>query len=61
MIQRSHKSLWENCLQLIRQNVTEQVFKTWFEPIGFVSYDEQQRTLLVEVPSMYVYEYLEQN
>ena len=60
-MQRNHKSLWGNCLQLIRQNVTEQVFKTWFEPIGFVSYDEQQRTLLVEVPSMYVYEYLEQN
>ena len=61
MTQRSHRPLWDNCLQLIRQNVTDQVFKTWFEPIGFVSYDEQQRTLLVEVPSMYVYEYLEQN
>ena len=52
---------WEQCLQLIRQNVSEQVFKTWFEPIVFVSYDEQQNTVLVEVPSMYVYEYLEQN
>lgn len=61
MTQRSHRPLWDNCLQLIRQNVTDQVFQTWFEPIGFVSYDEQQRTLLVEVPSMYVYEYLEQN
>ena len=61
MTHRSHRPLWDNCLQLIRQNVTEQVFKTWFESIGFVSYDEQQRTLLVEVPSMYVYEYLEQN
>ena len=61
MTQRSHRPLWNNCLQLIRQNVTDQVFKTWFEPIVFVSYDEQQKTLLVEVPSMYVYEYLEQN
>ncbi len=61
MTQRSHRPLWDNCLQLIRQNVTDQVFKTWFEPIVFVSYDEQQKTLLVEVPSMYVYEYLEQN
>ena len=61
MTQRTHRPLWNNCLQLIRQNVTEQVFKTWFEPIVFVSYDEQQKTLLVEVPSMYVYEYLEQN
>ena len=59
--QRNHKALWDNCLQLIRQNVTDQVFKTWFEPIGFVSYDEQQNTVLVEVPSLYVYEYLEQN
>ena len=61
MIQRSHSPLWDKCLQLIRQNVAEQVFKTWFEPIVFVSYDEHQKTLLVEVPSMYVYEYLEQN
>ena len=61
MTQRNNKPLWDNCLQLIRQNVTDQVFKTWFEPIGFVSYDEQQNTVLVEVPSLYVYEYLEQN
>ncbi len=56
-----HRPHWDNFLQLISQNVSEQVFKTWFEPIAFVSYDEQQKTLLVEVPSMYVYEYLEQN
>ena len=61
MIQKNHRSHWDNCLQLIRQNVTDQVFRTWFEPISFVSYDELQRTVLVEVPSMYVYEYLEQN
>ena len=61
MIQRNHRPLWEHCLQLIRQNVTDQVYKTWFEPIVFVSYDEQQRTVLVEVPSLYVYEYLEEN
>ena len=61
MTQRSNKPLWDNCLQLIKQNVTDQVFKTWFEPIVFVSFDEQQKTVLVEVPSLYVYEYLEQN
>ena len=52
--------LWENCLHLIRQNVTEQIFKTWFEPIAFESYDEQLSTVLVQVPSPYIYEYLEQ-
>ncbi len=57
---KTHQTLWQNCLQLIRQNVTEQTYKTWFEPIVFESYDEQQKTVLVQVPSQYVYEYLEQ-
>ena len=54
------KVLWDNCLCLIKENVTEQQFRTWFAPIVFENYDEDSRTLLVQVPSMYVYEYLEQ-
>ena len=54
------KALWDNCLSLIKENVTEQQFRTWFAPIAFENYDEDSRTLLVQVPSMYVYEYLEQ-
>ena len=60
MINKSHKALWDNCLQLIRQNVTKQIYKTWFEPITFESYNEDEKTVLVQVPSPYVYEYLEQ-
>lgn len=56
----SHQALWDNCLQLIQANVTEQQFKTWFAPIVFESYSETEHTLLVQVPSPYVYEYLEQ-
>ena len=59
-MQNSHKALWDNCLHLISQNVTKQIFKTWFEPIVFESYDSEKRTLLVQVPSPYIYEYLEQ-
>ena len=54
------KALWDNCLHLIKENVTEQQYKTWFEPIVFENYREDTRTLLVQVPSMYVYEYLEE-
>lgn len=54
------KALWDDCLHLIRENVTEQQYKTWFEPIVFEQYNDDSRTLLVQVPSMYVYEYLEQ-
>ena len=57
---KNPKALWDNCLSLIKENVTEQQYKTWFAPIVFEKYDEDRRTLLVQVPSMYVYEYLEQ-
>ena len=54
------KALWDNCLSLIKDNVTEQQYKTWFAPIVFEKYDEERQSVLVQVPSMYVYEYLEQ-
>ena len=54
------KALWDNCLSLIKDNVTEQQYKTWFAPIVFEKYDEEHQSVLVQVPSMYVYEYLEQ-
>ena len=57
---KSHKALWDNCLALVKQNVQEQTYKTWFEPIVFESYNEDTKTLLVQLPSLYVYEYLEQ-
>ncbi len=59
-MENNPKALWDNCLSLIKENVTEQQFRTWFAPIVFENYDENSRTLLVQVPSRYVYEYLEQ-
>ena len=59
-MQNRHRALWDNCLQLIRQNVTEQQYKTWFEPIVFESFSENDGTLLLQVPSAYFCEYLEQ-
>lgn len=56
----SHKALWDNCLKLIKANVTEQQYTTWFEPIVFESYSEASRTLLIQIPSHYFHEYLEQ-
>ena len=60
MSNKSHM-LWENSLSMIRENVTEQQFKTWFKPIVFESFKEETKTLLVQVPSPFVYEYLEEN
>jgi chromosomal replication initiator protein len=55
------KALWKDCLALIRENVSEQQFNTWFKRIVFESYKEETKALLVRVPSPFVYEYLEEN
>ena len=52
---------WDNALALIRENVTQQQYDTWFSPIVFESFDEDKKALLVQVPSPFVYEYLEEN
>ena len=52
---------WDRALALIKGNVSEQQYNTWFKPIIFESFDEATKTLLVQVPSPFVYEYLEEN
>lgn len=51
--------LWDKCLSIIRENVPEAAFKTWFLPITPLSFDEQKVT--IRVPSPFFYEYLEAN
>ncbi len=57
----SPKALWDQCLTLFRENVSEQQFKTWFKPIAFESYNPSTKSIVVQVPSSFVYEYLEEN
>ena len=55
------RTCWDNCLNLIKENVTEQQYNTWFRPLAFESYKPAMKTLLVQVPSPFVYEYLEEH
>lgn len=57
----SPNEAWDKTLTLIRENVSEQQYNTWFKPIVFESFEASTRTLLVQVPSPFVYEYLEEN
>lgn len=57
----SPNEAWDRTLTLIRENVSEQQYNTWFKPIVYESFEESTRTLLVQVPSPFVYEYLEEN
>ena len=53
-----HKSVWEKCLNVIKDNVPGSSFKTWFEPIEPVKLENQ--VLTIQVPSAFFYEYLEE-
>lgn len=57
----SPNEAWDKTLTLIRENVSEQQYNTWFKPIAYESFEASTRTLLVQVPSPFVYEYLEEN
>ncbi len=48
-------------MRLIKENVEEQQYNTWFKPLVFESYNADTKTLLLQVPSAFFYEYLEEN
>ena len=53
------ETVWQNCLSVIKDNVSPQNFKTWFEPIKALTLDK--KVLTIEVPSQFVYEWLEEH
>jgi chromosomal replication initiator protein len=55
----SHESAWESCLKVIKDNISLQAFKTWFEPILPVKLEGA--VLTIQVPSHFFYEWLEQH
>lgn len=52
-------SLWDRCLSIIKDNVSVEHYKTWFEPIRAVKYSVNELT--VQVPTQFFYEYLEEH
>ncbi|MBQ2786667.1 MAG: chromosomal replication initiator protein DnaA [Bacteroidaceae bacterium] len=50
---------WNKCLEIIRDNVSDAVFNTWFADIKPIKYDGG--TLTIQVKSNFVYEFLEGN
>ena len=50
---------WGKCLEIIRDNVPEAVFSTWFADIKPLKYENN--TLTIQVKSNFVYEFLEGN
>lgn len=57
----SPNECWGNALSLISENVSKQQYSTWFKPMVFESFNTDTKTILVQVPSPFVYEYIEEN
>ncbi|UYZ63244.1 chromosomal replication initiator protein DnaA [Hymenobacter weizhouensis] len=53
------RTVWANCLRVIKANIGEQSFRTWFQPI--VPVQLHNNVLLIQVPSTYFYEWLEEH
>ena len=56
---KTAQSVWENCLSFIKDNIQEQAYKTWFEPIKSVELSDN--ALYIQVPSKFFYEWLEEH
>jgi chromosomal replication initiator protein len=58
-VSQDHEVIWKNCLNIIKDNVNRQSFKTWFEPIKPIALEGS--VLTIQVPSLFFYEWLEEH
>ena len=58
-MEKTCTEVWNNCLQIIKDNIPAQSFKTWFEPIKALRLEGN--VLTIQVPSLFFYEWLEEH
>jgi len=58
-MEQNQNVIWGRCLRFIKDNVSIQAYKTWFEPIKPIQLQED--VLTIEVPSQFFYEWLEEH
>ena len=56
---KDFNQVWDNCLSIIKDNVSLQSYKTWFEPITPLKL--ANNVLTIQVPSQFFYEWLEEH
>ena len=52
---------WDGCMEYIKAFVGAQSLKTWFVPLVPVEYNKNSKTLTIQVPSQFFYDWLEEN
>jgi len=56
---KDSQMVWDDCLRIIKKNVSPQSFKTWFEPIKAVQLDNE--VLTIQVPNKFFFEWIEEH
>ncbi|HLP05615.1 MAG TPA: chromosomal replication initiator protein DnaA [Paludibacter sp.] len=55
---KNHEQLWNRCLSVIRDNISEASYNTWFAPITALKYEDN--IFVLQVPSQFFVEYIEE-
>lgn len=56
---KDYQNVWENSLKIIKDNISYQSYKTWFEPIKPIKLSDN--ILTIQVPSQFFYEWIEEH
>lgn len=56
---KTASTVWNSCLKFIKDNISDQAFTTWFEPIEAVKLEKN--ALSIQVPTKFFYEWLEEH
>ncbi|MEI6052424.1 MAG: chromosomal replication initiator protein DnaA [Opitutaceae bacterium] len=54
----THEQLWNRCLSVIKDNISEASFNTWFAPVVSLKYENN--IFVLQVPSQFFVEYIEE-
>ena len=59
MMTESYENLWNECLAIIKQEVNEKSFQTWFNPIKAIRH--HNNVLTIQVPNRFFYDWIEEH
>jgi len=62
-MERSAENVWSECLEIIRDNVSRQSYRTWFSPLKALRLEEDGSflRLTIQLPSRFYFEWLEEH
>ncbi len=62
-MEKSAETVWTECLEIIRDNVSRQSFRTWFSPLKALRLEDEGslQKLTIQLPSRFYFEWLEEH